>query len=196
MTHDQVQDDEIVLRHIPGFPSHQAPPAGRITTINFRLRPDETGYSVSRAVLTTPDQLVARRSGYRLPAPGSRRPGSPIFVPSGSMSCQHLSPGSTRATPRFGPQPRTPTTRGCSGHWRACFSTSDRDHDPASHRRLAHPRRGSVAYRRVAAPCLRVSLSFFPTPLPPAGTDRILSQTLPAASRAGRQSGEHLIQSG
>lgn len=55
-----VADDEIVLRHIPGGPFWQAPPDGRITSHNFRLRPHELGYSVSRAALTTPDQLMAR----------------------------------------------------------------------------------------------------------------------------------------
>jgi hypothetical protein len=69
MTRDQVQDDELVLRHIPGGPSHQAPPDGRISSVNFRLRPNETGYSVSRAGLTTPDQLIARVGN---PATGSR----------------------------------------------------------------------------------------------------------------------------
>jgi hypothetical protein len=69
MAHEQVQDDEIVLRHIPGGTSHQTPPHGRISSVNFRLRPGETGYSVSRAVLTTPDQLMARLGD---PATGSR----------------------------------------------------------------------------------------------------------------------------
>lgn len=66
---DPLGDDELVFRHIPGLPSHQAPPAGRITSTNFRLRPGESGFSVSRAVLTTPDDLMARVGN---PAGGSR----------------------------------------------------------------------------------------------------------------------------
>ncbi|HYH68754.1 MAG TPA: hypothetical protein VD866_28940 [Urbifossiella sp.] len=69
MTPDHIHDDELILRHIPGWPSHQSPSDGRITNVNFRLRPDETGYSVSRAGLTTPDALMARLGN---PVAGSR----------------------------------------------------------------------------------------------------------------------------
>jgi len=69
MTPDHVHDDELVFRHIPGQPSHQAPPRGRITSFNFRLRPDETGFSVSRAALTNAVALMARLGN---PAAGSR----------------------------------------------------------------------------------------------------------------------------
>ncbi len=65
----EIADDEVVLRHIPGGPSWQAPPLGRVTSLNFRLRPDESGLSVSRLRLTTPDSLLARLGD---PATGSR----------------------------------------------------------------------------------------------------------------------------
>lgn len=55
-----VRDDEVVLRHIPGGPSWQAPPDGRIASTNFRLRPGEEGLSVSRASLTAPRSLILR----------------------------------------------------------------------------------------------------------------------------------------
>lgn len=66
---EPVADDEVVLRHVPGGATWQAPPDGRISSVNFRLRPDETGYSVSRAVLTSADQLLARLGNL---ATGSR----------------------------------------------------------------------------------------------------------------------------
>jgi hypothetical protein len=68
MTHDHLQDDEIVLRHIPGGTTWQAP-GPRITSKNFELRPGEAGVSVSRAGLTTPDRFMARLGD---PAKGSR----------------------------------------------------------------------------------------------------------------------------
>ncbi len=69
MTADSIADDEVILRHIPGGPSWQAPPAGRISSINFRLRPGESGVSVSRAGMTTPDELMQRLGD---PARGSK----------------------------------------------------------------------------------------------------------------------------
>ena len=60
MTVDSIADDEVILRHIPGGPSWQAPPDGRISSINFRLRPSETGVSVSRSGTTSPDAMMAR----------------------------------------------------------------------------------------------------------------------------------------
>jgi len=65
---DAIKDDEIVLRHIPGGTTFQAP-GPRITSKNFELRPGETGVSVSRVGSTTPDQLMARNGN---PATGSR----------------------------------------------------------------------------------------------------------------------------
>lgn len=57
----QVQDDEVILRHIPGGTLHQAP-GPRITSRNFELRlhMGETGLSVSRAGMTSPSALLAR----------------------------------------------------------------------------------------------------------------------------------------
>ena len=69
MSTDAIADDEILLRHIPGGPTWQAPPLGRVTSLNFRLRPDESGLSVSRLRLTTPEALLARLGD---PATGSR----------------------------------------------------------------------------------------------------------------------------
>lgn len=56
-----VVDDEMILRHIPGGTTWQAP-GPRITSKNFVLRADrnETGLSVSRASLTPPAALLAR----------------------------------------------------------------------------------------------------------------------------------------
>lgn len=68
MTHDQLPDDEIVLRHIPGGTTWQSP-GPRITSKNFELRPGEAGVSVSRAGITAPDRLMARLGD---PAKGSR----------------------------------------------------------------------------------------------------------------------------
>jgi hypothetical protein len=56
---DPVADDEGILRHIPGGTLFQAP-GPRVTSRNFDLRVGETGVSVSRASLTTPDELMAR----------------------------------------------------------------------------------------------------------------------------------------
>jgi hypothetical protein len=69
MTALPVTDDEIILRHIPGGISWQVPPDGRIASTNFRLRPGETGISVTRKSLTTPDDLLARLGD---PTAGSR----------------------------------------------------------------------------------------------------------------------------
>ena len=52
-----ITDDEIILRHIPGGPAFQQPPGPRITSANFRLRPGETGVSVSHAAITSPGLL-------------------------------------------------------------------------------------------------------------------------------------------
>src|SRR5438132_5998006 len=56
---DDIADDEILLRHIPGGTLWQA--AGpRITSANFQLRHDrnETGVSVTRMTITTPQRLL------------------------------------------------------------------------------------------------------------------------------------------
>lgn len=74
MTHELLPDDEIVIRHIPGGTTWQAP-GPRITSKNFELRPGEAGVSVSRAGITTPDQLLARLGD---PAKGSRTASAPI----------------------------------------------------------------------------------------------------------------------
>ena len=55
-----LDDNEVVIRHIPGGPSWQALPDGRISSFNFRLRSSETGISVSRTRFTTAEQLMAR----------------------------------------------------------------------------------------------------------------------------------------
>ena len=69
---DPVADDEVVLRHIPGGPTWQAPPSGRASSLNFRLRAGEGGISVSRAALTTTADVMARlgdlNSGSRIAA--------------------------------------------------------------------------------------------------------------------------------
>ena len=56
---DEVADDEYLLRHIPGGTLWQAP-GPRITSANFQLRHDrqETGVSVTRAKITTPQRLL------------------------------------------------------------------------------------------------------------------------------------------
>jgi hypothetical protein len=69
MSAPAIADDELLLRHIPGGPTWQAPPLGRVTSLNFRLRPDETGLSVSRLSITSADELLARVGN---PATGSR----------------------------------------------------------------------------------------------------------------------------
>ena len=68
MADDRVSDDELALRHIPGGITFQAP-GPRITSENFKLRPGETGVSVSRSGITTPAQLMARIGD---PATGSQ----------------------------------------------------------------------------------------------------------------------------
>ncbi|MCU0702455.1 MAG: hypothetical protein MUF18_00500 [Fimbriiglobus sp.] len=65
---DTLLDDETVLRHIPGGTTWQAP-GPRITSKNFELRAGESGISVSRAGITSPDALMARLGD---PAKGSR----------------------------------------------------------------------------------------------------------------------------
>ncbi len=56
---DAIADDEILLRHIPGGTLWQAP-GSRITSANFQLRHDrnETGVSVTRLQITTPERLL------------------------------------------------------------------------------------------------------------------------------------------
>src|SRR5260221_10707215 len=56
---DEIADDEYLLRHIPGGTLWQAP-GPRITSANFQLRHDqnETGVSVTRLKITTPEQLL------------------------------------------------------------------------------------------------------------------------------------------
>lgn len=66
-----VGDDEILLRHIPGGTTWQAP-GPRITSINFRPRSvlGETSISVNRLALTTPQQFFILVGAD--PAKGSR----------------------------------------------------------------------------------------------------------------------------
>jgi len=54
-----VGDDEVILRHVPGGTAWQAP-GPRITSGNCKLRNDrgETGVSVTRLRLTSPEQLL------------------------------------------------------------------------------------------------------------------------------------------
>jgi hypothetical protein len=61
---EPIDDEEILLRHIPGGELWQAP-GPRITSANFQLRHDkgETGVSVTRLVMTTPKQLLERVGG-------------------------------------------------------------------------------------------------------------------------------------
>src|ERR1700730_11417887 len=56
---DEIGDDEFLLRHIPGGTLWQAP-GPRITSANFQLRHDrnETGVSVTRLNITSPQQLL------------------------------------------------------------------------------------------------------------------------------------------
>ena len=65
---EPIPDDELVFRHIPGGTTWQKPD-GSIASPNFRLRPDEVGYSVSRAVVTPASAVMARLGD---PATGSR----------------------------------------------------------------------------------------------------------------------------
>jgi hypothetical protein len=65
-----IADDEVILRHIPGGPSYQQPPGPRMTSANVRLRRGETGVSVTRAAIASPDRLLAVVGGD--PAAGSK----------------------------------------------------------------------------------------------------------------------------
>ena len=66
-----IDDDEIILRHIPGGSTWQAP-GPRITSLNFRPRTviGETDLSVNRLRYTSPEQLVELVKGDA--AKGSR----------------------------------------------------------------------------------------------------------------------------
>ena len=68
MTTSAVEDNESVLRHIPGGTTFQAR-GPWITSKNFELRPGETGVSISRLSITPADALMARIGD---PAEGSR----------------------------------------------------------------------------------------------------------------------------
>lgn len=59
MAESHITDEEVVLRHIPGGTTWQAP-GPRITSKNFELRAGETGISVSRQSVTGADALMAR----------------------------------------------------------------------------------------------------------------------------------------
>ncbi len=63
---DDIADDELLLRHIPGGTQWQAP-GPRITSANFQLRHDrnETGVSVTRVRMTTPQRLLELVGGSR-----------------------------------------------------------------------------------------------------------------------------------
>ncbi len=65
---DLVADDELLLRHIPGGTTWQAP-GPRITSRNFRPRSVGEGVSVSRTAITSAEQLMARLGD---PAKGSQ----------------------------------------------------------------------------------------------------------------------------
>src|SRR5260370_26002747 len=56
---DEIIDDEILLRHIPDGTLWQAQ-GPRITSANFQLRHDrnETGVSVTRSTITSPERLL------------------------------------------------------------------------------------------------------------------------------------------
>jgi hypothetical protein len=62
MSADVVGDGETVIRHIPAGVHWQVPPDLRISSANFQLRTSlgETGLSVSRVSVTSPDALMAR----------------------------------------------------------------------------------------------------------------------------------------
>ena len=68
---DDIANDETLLRHIPGGTLWQAP-GPRITSANFQLRHDrnETGVSVTRALITSPLRLMELVGGN--PDAGSR----------------------------------------------------------------------------------------------------------------------------
>ena len=63
---DDIADEEMLLRHIPGGTLWQAP-GPRITSANFQLRPErnETGVSVTRRRMTTPRRLLELVGGSR-----------------------------------------------------------------------------------------------------------------------------------
>lgn len=65
-----IADDEIILRHIPGGTTFQAP-GPRVTNRNFVLRHDrqETGVSVARAAISPPTDFLIRHGD---PQTGSR----------------------------------------------------------------------------------------------------------------------------
>lgn len=68
---EPIADDEVLLRHIPGGTLWQAP-GPRITSANFQLRKDrgETGVSVTRLLMTSPERLLTLVGGN--PEAGSR----------------------------------------------------------------------------------------------------------------------------
>lgn len=53
----EIEDDETVLRHIPGG-EPWLQPGPRITSANFGLRPGEEGVSVTRQSVRLPDELL------------------------------------------------------------------------------------------------------------------------------------------
>lgn len=59
-----VADDEVILRHIPGGTTFQAP-GSRVTSRNFRPRSvlGESDVSVNRLRFTSPEQLLTRVGG-------------------------------------------------------------------------------------------------------------------------------------
>jgi hypothetical protein len=61
---EEIADEEVILRHIPGGTLWQAP-GPRITSANFQLRVDrnETGISVTRFKYTAPKQLLSSVGG-------------------------------------------------------------------------------------------------------------------------------------
>src|SRR2546423_13052156 len=63
---DDISADELLVRHIPGGTLWQAP-GPRITSANFQLRHDrnETGVSVTRLKITTPQRLLELVGGSR-----------------------------------------------------------------------------------------------------------------------------------
>jgi hypothetical protein len=63
-----IPDETVLLRHVPGGTTWQAP-GPRITSTNFELRPGETGISVNRENITPADALMTRLGN---PATGSR----------------------------------------------------------------------------------------------------------------------------
>ena len=70
----QIDDDDLLLRHVPGGTAWQAPPTGRITSGNFELRKDrgETGVSTSWTHVTDLTQNAARVLQLRRSGPDSR----------------------------------------------------------------------------------------------------------------------------